>query len=128
MKRKVDLQERQKDFEKKGFAWVEPTREWVDLANSAGKLALSNDFFKIKEIVKKNGSNRRVLDKKVQLDVVPPFSLVSAYCRGRGLGSESESFCGGGNKKDEKEKLQLVSFCRDTRIRTWDPLLPKQVR
>ena len=27
-----------------------------------------------------------------------------------------------------KSQSLLTGFCRDTRIRTWDPLLPKQVR
>ncbi len=45
LKEKVDLQERQRDFRKKGVAWVELTREWVEQAHQAGKLALSDDFF-----------------------------------------------------------------------------------
>ncbi len=32
-----------------------------------------------------------------------------------------------GNKKDSSIVLKS-SFCRGTKIRTWDPLLPKQVR
>ena len=28
----------------------------------------------------------------------------------------------------KKEQVVLLALCRDTRIRTWDPLLPKQVR
>jgi len=122
LKMKVDLQERLKYFGKKGDAWVELTREWVELARQAGKLALSNDFFEIKQIVKKIGSNRSVLDKKVLMDVVPPFDLpaeakaqaglVSGYHMGRGLWTDSAETCRGTKEKDEPEKDQLVLICR----------------
>ncbi len=32
------------------------------------------------------------------------------------------------NINTKKEQVVLLALCRDTRIRTWDPLLPKQVR
>ena len=116
LKQKVDLQERQRDFGKKDVAWVELTREWVELAHHAGKLALSDDFFEIKQLVKKIGSNRRVLDKKVQLDVVPPFSFVSAYRRRRGISGDGMLIGGSKKEKDEMGKTQIVSSCRDDKI------------
>jgi len=112
LKMKVDLQERNKDFGKKGGAWVELLREWAELAHQAGKLALSNDFYEIKHFVKKIGSNRRVLDKKVLMDVEPPFALVSAYRTGRGTQKAVAGVGGGTKEKDEKEKTQLVLSCR----------------
>lgn len=116
LKMKVDLQERQKDFEKKGVAWVELAREWVEEAQRAGKLTLSDDFLEIKQFVKKIGSNRCVMDKKVQLDVVPPFSFVSAYRR-LWLTSGDMVLTGGDkNKKDEMGKTQVVLSCRDDKI------------
>ena len=79
LKEKVGLQEREKEFGKKGVAWVEPARAWLELAKQAGMLALSDDLFEIKRLVKIIGSNRRVLDKEVLLDRVPPFDLLSKY-------------------------------------------------
>lgn len=79
LKAKVGLQERAKELGKKGVAWVELARAWVELAKQAGKLALSDDYIEIKRLVKIIGSNRRVLDKEVLLDRVPPFDLVSKY-------------------------------------------------
>ena len=128
LKQKVDLQEQIKDFGKKGDAWVELARDWVEVARQAGKLAFSNDFLEIKQIVKKIGSNRRVLDKKVLLDVVPPFDLVSEYRRGRGLWTYSAGTGGGGNKKDNLPNKQVVLSCRGEKTRTSDPLHPMQVR
>jgi len=112
LKQKVDLQERQKDFGKKGVVWVELAREWVEIAHHAGKLALSDDFFEIKQIVKKIGSNRRVMDKKVLMDVVPPFSLVSKYGMGRELWTDGAGAGGDGNKKDNLLNQQAVLSCR----------------
>ena len=112
LKQKVDFHEQIKDFGKKGDAWVELTRDWVEVARQAGKLAFSNDFLEIKQIVKKIGSNRRVKGKKVLLDVVPPFSFVSEYRRGRGLWIDCAGAGGGAKEKDEEEKTQLVLSCR----------------
>jgi len=38
-----------------------------------------DDYFEIKRLVKRIGSNRRVMDKEVLLELVPPFDLVSKY-------------------------------------------------
>jgi hypothetical protein len=128
LKQKVDLQERQRDFWGKGVAWVELTREWVEQAHQAGKLAISDDFFEIKQFVKKIGSNRRVMDKKVQLDVVPPFSFVSAYRRRRGISGDGALIGGGKKEKDTNPKMEDVLSCRGTRIRTWDLVVPNDAR
>ena len=128
LKQKVDLQEQIKDFGKKGGAWVELMREWVEVARHAGKLALSNDFLEIKQIVKKIGSNRRVLDKKVLMDVVPPFDLVSEYSFGRGLRTDSAGTGEGTKKKDTDQKMEDVLLGRGDPTRTDDHLHPMQVR
>ena len=128
LKMKVDLQERQKDFGKKGVAWVELAREWVEVAHHAGKLALSDDFFEIKQFVKKIGSNHSVMDKKVLLDVVPPFALVSAYRKGRGTQKALAGFGGGKKEKDEMVNDQIVLSCRGGEIRTPDLYVPNVAR
>ncbi len=128
LKQKVGLQESLKDFGKKGGTWVELLREWVEVARHAGKLALSNDFLEIKQIVKKIGSNRRVLDKKVLMDVVPPFDLVSEYRKEWELWADGVGAGVGTKEKDEEAKNQLVLLSRGGVTRTLDPLLPKQVR
>ena len=74
----------------------------MELAHQAGKLALSNDFYEIKHFVKKIGSNRRILDKKVLLDVEPPFALVSAYRTGRGS-QKAVAGVDGGDKRKRRE-------------------------
>ena len=68
------------------------------------------------------------MDKKVFLDVVPPFDLVSEFRRSRGSSVGGELNGEGGNKKDNLLKQQVVLSCRGGRIRTCDLLLPKQAR
>ena len=67
-----------------------------------------NHSDEIKQLIKKVGSNHRVIDKKVQMDVVPPFSLVAAYRRGRWSSAEGELVCGGCNKKDNLPNQQSL--------------------
>jgi hypothetical protein len=56
------------------------------------------------------------MDKKIQLDVVPPFSLVAAYRRGEWSSANGELVCGGCNKKDNLPNQQVVLSCRGERI------------
>jgi len=52
------------------------------------------------------------MDKKVQLDVVPPFSLVAVYPEKSGGSSADGAVCGGCNEKDNLPNQQLVLSCR----------------
>ena len=101
---------------------------WLERAKQAGKLALSDDYFEIKRFIKIIGSNRRVMDKEVLLDLVPPFDLLSKYRMDRDLRAAGEKREGGKKEKDTLLKKEDVLSCRGSRIRTCDPLLPKQVR
>ena len=78
--------------------------------------------------LKKIGSNRRVMDKKVLLDVVPPFAFVSTYRSGRELWPDSAKSGGGKKEKDTDQKMEDVLSCRGEKTRTSDPLHPMQVR
>ena len=82
----------------------------------------------VKHFVKKIGSNRRVLDKKVLMDVEPPFALVSAYRTGRGTQKAVAGVGGVTKEKDEKEKTQLVLSCRGEKTRTSDFHVPNVAR
>jgi hypothetical protein len=63
------------DLGKKGLVWVEPVREWLEVAQQAGKLASSQDLSEIKYFVRKIGSNRCLLDREVP----PPYRMISEY-------------------------------------------------
>jgi hypothetical protein len=63
------------------------------------------------------------MDKKVQLNVVPPFFLVAGYPEKSGGSSADGAVCGGCNKKDNLPNQQslpadrlVVLSCRDGEI------------
>ena len=147
LKDKVGLQEQLKDFDKKGASWFELSREFVKTITHAHSVVGTDDYYELKSFVKKIGSNRRLDGKKVKLELVSPFDLVPKHFTGEvrerlgikgflSSGSDIKKEKKGGEKNKKtarKERLNLidtekVSLCRGTRIRTWDPLLPKQVR
>ena len=53
--------------------------KWINDACSAEKLATSEDFYEVKALVEKIGTNRRLLDKKALLDFKKPFDLIPEY-------------------------------------------------
>jgi len=79
VKLKTELLEKKRDFGRKGNNWNEPLREWINLACSAEKLATSEDFYEIKSLVEKIGTNRRLLDRIALLDFKKPFDLIPEY-------------------------------------------------
>ncbi len=81
VKLKTELLEKKRDFGRKGNNWNEPLREWINLACSAEKLAASEDYYEIKSLVEKIGTNRRLLDRIVLLDFKKPFDLIPYYKR-----------------------------------------------
>lgn len=93
LKAKVDLQGQLKNFGKKGVAWFELAKDCVKAAHQAEKLASSTDLLEIKSFFKKFGSNRHLMHKKVGVDFVKPFDLVSKY---KGLKQQTPHVkCGG---------------------------------
>ena len=79
IKTKTDLNKRKSDFGRKGNNWIEPLREWIKTAHHAEKLALSNDFYEIKSLAEKIGTNRRLLSRKTEFEFVRPYDLIPKY-------------------------------------------------
>ena len=79
VKTKTDLNRKRSDFGRKGNSWIEPMREWIKEANHAGITALSNDFIAIKSFVKKNGTNRRLLGRKVGWDWTGIYGILAEF-------------------------------------------------
>jgi len=77
VKTKTDLNKKRSDFGRKGNNWIEPMREWIKEANRAGNAALLNDFIAIKSFVKRNGTNRRLLGRKVGWDWNSDFKFLA---------------------------------------------------
>ncbi|MEN8203093.1 MAG: hypothetical protein ABFS28_10900 [Bacteroidota bacterium] len=102
----------QDQFQTRDLGWFEPVREWVESAHQAGKLASSEDYSEIKQFIRKIGSNRCLLDRKVHFEVPPPFRLVAEYCRRRGIGAGSSGDGGDGKEKDTVLCMDDVLYCR----------------
>ena len=81
IKTKTELLQKKSDFGRKGNNWNELLREWINLACHAEKLASSEDFYEIKSLIEKIGTNRRLLDRKIILDFKKPFDLIPYYKR-----------------------------------------------
>mgnify|MGYP001604630505 CR=1 FL=1 len=79
VKLKTELLERKRDFGRKGNNWNEPLKGWLNTACHAEKLASSEDFYEIKSLVEKIGTNRRLLDRIVLFDFKKPFDLIPQY-------------------------------------------------
>ena len=79
IKTKTDLNKRKSDFGRKGNNWIEPLRNWIKTAHHAEKLASSNDFYEIKSLTEKIGTNRRLLSRKTEFEFVRPYDLIPKY-------------------------------------------------
>ena len=92
---KIELEQRQSQFGQRAKLWIEPMRDWLDTAHQAGKLALSNDFPDMKEIMEKIGTNRKVKDKAVGVDIQRPYDILLKY---KALQTSQD------DRKEDKEK------------------------
>ena len=106
IKTKTDLHSRKSDFGRKGNNWIEPMRNWIKEANNAGNAALSNDFIAIKSFVKRNGTNRRLLGKKVGWDWNSEFEFLAEL-----------------KEKMEKEISNLAPFGRDQNVKKMESFI-----
>ena len=73
-------------FGRRGNNWIEPLRDWINTAHHAEKLALSNDFYEIKSLTEKIGTNRHLLSRKTEFEFVRPYDLIpkyGAFCEAR---------------------------------------------
>ena len=94
IKTKTDLNKKRSDFGRKGNNWIEPMREWIKEANHAGILALSNDFIAIKSFVKRNGTNRRLLGRKVGWDWNEKFKILADFGEKIKIETSNSPLCG----------------------------------
>ena len=65
LSQKMDLEQKLKDFERKGNAWLELSRKFILTAHQAENVALEENLFVKKDFLKKHGSNRLLAERKV---------------------------------------------------------------
>ena len=79
IRKRAAISEKRCKIRKKGSAWFEPLREFVETAHRAKKLAKSNDFDEINSFAEKIGSNHILRDRKLLFDFKKPFDLIPKY-------------------------------------------------
>ena len=75
--RKLELQEKIRDFEQKGLSWLEPARDFVLKLNYAEKLRNSDNFSEMKTFLKNIGSNHILQNQKLNFCWKFPFNLAA---------------------------------------------------
>jgi len=89
MSEKKDIEEKLSDFERKGNHWLELVRNWIIEANQAKNFVLENNFSEMKNLIKKIGSNRRILNQRLFVDFKKPWNylyFLSAESRAESAG------------------------------------------
>ena len=79
IKTKTAFFEKKSDFGRKGNNWIEPLRDFIKTAHHAKKLALSNDFYEIKSLAERIGTNRKMIEKTAKLDLIRPYELIAKF-------------------------------------------------
>jgi site-specific DNA recombinase len=76
VEQKADLEQKLRDFERKGNHWLELLKSWILEANQAGNLANTKNFFGMKNFLKTVGSNRILLDGKLNINFPKQYNLL----------------------------------------------------
>ena len=84
MKQKLALLKQKEDFGQKRKNWVEPLREWIKSSSEAEIKAKNQNYHELKQAVEKIGTNRLLLNRKVQMDFSEPWRFAASCLAGRG--------------------------------------------
>ena len=76
IEQKKDLEEKLLDFERTGNHWLELLKNWIIDANQAHNLAKTKNFPGMRNFLKTVGSNRILLDGKLQMDFAKQYELL----------------------------------------------------
>ena len=111
VEQKADLEQKLNDFERTGNHWLELLKSWIFDANQAGNLANTKNFLAMRNFLRTVGSNRILVDKKLQMDFPKPYDLLWD------LPSEARAVNGG--KGAENSKNEKWWTLRD--LNPWPP-------
>jgi len=84
MKQKVSSLKQKEDFGQKRKNWVEPLREWIKSSSEAEIEKKCQNYHELKQFVEKIGTNRLLLNRKVQMDFSEPWRFSASHLAGRG--------------------------------------------
>jgi len=86
LNQKIEISEKLKAFEKKGYSWFEPAKNFILVSNEAKNAASNADLAEKAQFLKKVGSNLVLADQNVKyfprtawkiLGNLPPFAAES---------------------------------------------------
>ena len=106
--RKLELQERIRDFEQKGLSWLEPAREFVLKLNYAEKLLNSENYPEMKTFLKNIGSNHILQNQKLYFSWKIPFNLAAEPRSGEAESLTNSSVCPGRDSNPHGRNSQLI--------------------
>ncbi len=78
LKNKIDLEENLKSLEQGATGWLEPCREFLEVAHQAHQRAASENLESQRDFLKKIGSNFRLAAKTLHFDYSLPWRLLAA--------------------------------------------------
>ena len=79
LSQKMDLEQKLKEFERKGNAWLERARAFIKASHQAEYVALAENLFAKKDFLKLCGSNRLLAGRKAAVDFQAPWSFVFEF-------------------------------------------------
>jgi hypothetical protein len=85
-------------------------RDWLETAHHAGKLASSNDYPEMKGMMEKIGTNRKVKDKAVGVDLQPPYNILLKYKALQGSQEGSKESKEKGRTSEKPDRLLLSGW------------------
>ena len=77
IKTKIALEAKKNDFRREKRNWLEPLKNWILEVKQVKNLVASDNFHQIKEFIKKSGTNRTLLDRKISLTFLEPWLFIS---------------------------------------------------
>jgi len=87
MERKAEREQKLTDFERHGHNWLELLRNWVLEASSLDDIAREGNFAEMKNFLRAAGSNRRLTDGVLEVQLKNPWSYIArANIRARAEG------------------------------------------
>jgi len=105
LNKKLDFEEKLKDFERKGSHWLEPAKNFILEVKQAKNIASQENLSVKRDFLKKIGSNRILRDKRVGLNVNLPWQIAyetPSVARARGEGGAERTVMLGGRDSNSR--------------------------
>ena len=77
--RKIDIEQKLKDFERKGNRWLERTKNLILAAHQANSVALGDNFSEKKNYLEKVGSNPQLAERAVSVSFRNDWQILAEF-------------------------------------------------